>query len=183
MSALLMGAPGVINRQRTRSLTSTTCGMPGRSSDEHRTSVMPTTIENAFDSMGDALEFASKLRKEHPWMIDPRRSKVMGYWDGATSVRMRGRRGSSTGGVSGVAFTRCGLTVSAVSQIALIFTALFTPFEVALIGSGDINWALFAVNRLIDLVFIIDMFLQVLPRKHRGPPRPRANPRRRSGLP
>ena len=62
-----------------------------------------------------------------PWyIIDPRISTNLAFWDGTTLV-------------------------------ALIFTALITPFEVAFLPSAqDVN-ALFIVNRLIDTIFIFDM--------------------------
>ena len=41
---------------------------------------------------------------------------------------------------------------------ALLFTALITPFEVAFLTPGDL--ALFVVNRAIDSIFLIDLFLQ-----------------------
>ena len=45
-------------------------------------------------------------------------------------------------------------------QIALVFTATVTPFEVALLQpSFD---PLFIVNRVVDIVFTLDIFVQFL---------------------
>jgi hypothetical protein len=43
----------------------------------------------------------------------------------------------------------------------LIFTALITPYEVALLESAE-SWrdALFLINRFIDLIFLVDMAIQ-----------------------
>ena len=45
------------------------------------------------------------------------------------------------------------------TTIALVFTALVTPFEVAFLEADGVD-ALFVMNRIIDLVFILDMLLQ-----------------------
>ena len=70
-----------------------------------------------------------------PWyVIDPRKSKWMPMWDG-------------------------------VSFVAMLFTALVTPFEVAFLEPPD-SWAtagrdpLFALNRVVDSVFMLDLMLQ-----------------------
>ena len=47
-----------------------------------------------------------------------------------------------------------------ISIIALLFTALFTPYEVAFLPSTPITDPLFAVNRCVDLVFALDMVVQ-----------------------
>lgn len=55
-------------------------------------------------------------------------------------------------------------------MIALVFVALVTPFEVAFLGSpksaadlalrfGEVGW-LWCVNRLVDLIFLVDLVLQ-----------------------
>ena len=49
--------------------------------------------------------------------------------------------------------------------IALVFTALCTPYEVGFLPAAEAGFPnggrnLFIINRLIDIVFIIDMFLQ-----------------------
>ncbi|KAL1503237.1 hypothetical protein AB1Y20_011293 [Prymnesium parvum] len=62
------------------------------------------------------------------WLIDPRTSRRVGYWD-------------------------------AVTALALVFTALVTPFEVALLDSNDVS-TLFIVNRVVDMIFVIDIVLQ-----------------------
>ena len=49
-----------------------------------------------------------------------------------------------------------------VTGVALIFTALLTPFEVGFIPArGEVD-GLFVFNRLIDFLFICDMCLQFL---------------------
>ena len=50
----------------------------------------------------------------------------------------------------------------ACTSIALIFTAIVTPFEVSFLAPTTINgpWTLFVLNRLIDAIFIVDMGLQ-----------------------
>jgi potassium voltage-gated channel Eag-related subfamily H protein 7 len=66
------------------------------------------------------------------FIIDPRHSKFSGYWD-------------------------------LVTMLALLFTAVVTPFEVSFLSAPQ-KWeevdGLFLVNRLIDLIFIIDLILQ-----------------------
>ena len=73
------------------------------------------------------------------WVIDPRVSKVLGTWD-------------------------------IVCVFALIFVALVTPFEVAFLESprdaadlywrfGSVGW-LWCTNRIVDLLFTLDLFLQ-----------------------
>ena len=42
---------------------------------------------------------------------------------------------------------------------ALVFTAFVTPFEVALLEGGGVD-ALFVINRVIDILFLLDMCLQ-----------------------
>lgn len=85
-----------------------------------------------------ALEQQYKLGGEQrqnrsPLVIDPRRSKVIGYWD-------------------------------SVAGFALLFTATVTPFEVGFLQPPDasVRWTdgLFLLNRMIDLIFIVDMALQ-----------------------
>ena len=44
----------------------------------------------------------------------------------------------------------------AVTSIALIITALVTPFEVAFLENEGVD-ALFVINRVIDVIFIVDM--------------------------
>ena len=68
--------------------------------------------------------------KQPPWLIDPRTSQNMAKWD-------------------------------IITAIALAFTALFTPYEIAYLGAPK-DWTerLFLINRLVDLIFLIDMCLQ-----------------------
>lgn len=50
----------------------------------------------------------------------------------------------------------------AVTAIALVFTALVTPYEVGFLPPATNPWnALWLVNRVIDLVFIFDMLFQI----------------------
>eukprot|EP00966_Prymnesium_polylepis_P201799 4675806-Prymnesium_polylepis.3 len=66
---------------------------------------------------------------QNRWVIDPRSSHFMKYWDSCTIA-------------------------------ALIFTALATPFEVAFLPPPkDTSSSLFWINRVVDSVFLIDMFL------------------------
>ena len=67
------------------------------------------------------------------WVIDPRSSSAIGYWD-------------------------------LVASLALVFTAIVTPFEVGFLEPipSTERWGdpLFLSNRFVDLVFISDMLLQ-----------------------
>ena len=64
------------------------------------------------------------------WLIDPRTSRRIGYWD-------------------------------AVASAAIIFTALVTPYEVSFVPpASSAAEPLFIANRVLDLVFIVDMVLQ-----------------------
>jgi len=85
-----------------------------------------------------ALEQQYKLGGEQrqnrsPLVIDPRKNKLIGYWD-------------------------------SVAGFALLFTATVTPFEVGFLQPPDasVRWTdgLFLLNRMIDLIFIVDMALQ-----------------------
>ena len=48
-----------------------------------------------FNSLQEAVDFRMQVRKEHPWMIDPRKNKNLAYWDGVTSVRCEKHKLSS----------------------------------------------------------------------------------------
>lgn len=64
------------------------------------------------------------------WIIDPRHSRRQPYWDGVTTA-------------------------------ALVFTALVTPLEVSFFEpSTEPSDILFIANRLIDIIFFLDMILQ-----------------------
>jgi len=67
------------------------------------------------------------------WVIDPRKSKFIGRWDLAAGL-------------------------------ALMFTAIVTPYEVGFLqpvpADERMSDALFLCNRVIDIVFVIDMILQ-----------------------
>ena len=50
-----------------------------------------------------------------------------------------------------------------VAALALFFTALVTPYEVAFLDSATVPdgpWVLFVINRFVDLIFLIDLCLQ-----------------------
>jgi len=71
-----------------------------------------------------------RFRKIPWWITDPRKSKLVGYWDTVTSL-------------------------------ALIFTALVTPYEVGLLPpSESASEPLFIINRVIDFIFVVDICLQ-----------------------
>lgn len=93
---------------------------------------------------GGALEFMSVQARtaavlaeasgEKPWwVVDPRDNAFVGTWDVTTSV-------------------------------ALLFTAVVTPFEVGFSEptNDSSRWTepLFIINRLVDLIFLVDMLLQ-----------------------
>ena len=63
-------------------------------------------------------------------LLDPRSSRFMGYWD-------------------------------LVGLCALVFTALVTPFEISFLepSQSALN-ALFIINRIVDMIFIVDLCLQ-----------------------
>ena len=68
-------------------------------------------------------------KRSNTTIIDPRHSKFIGYWDSTTSV-------------------------------ALVYTALVTPAEVALAEAARSPLeALFLINRLLDLIFTVDMVI------------------------
>jgi len=74
-------------------------------------------------------ETRGKIKRKPWYIIDPRTSKFMGYWD-------------------------------AISMTALLFTAIVTFVEVAFVdGSGEVD-GLFIINRVVDLVFLLDLGLQ-----------------------
>ena len=75
-----------------------------------------------------AIQMQRDLRVTPKWLIDPRTSKRMGYWDFTTVM-------------------------------ALLFTALVTPFEVAFLEpvTGD---ALYVINWVVNGIFIVDMIFQ-----------------------
>ena len=75
-----------------------------------------------------AIQMQRDLRVTPKWLIDPRTSKRMGYWDFTTVM-------------------------------ALLFTALVTPFEVAFLEpvTGD---ALYVINWVVNGIFIVDMVFQ-----------------------
>jgi hypothetical protein len=49
-----------------------------------------------------------------------------------------------------------------VTTIALLFTAFFTPIEVSFMEAAPVGWnALFLLNRGVDIVFILDIYVQL----------------------
>ena len=74
------------------------------------------------------------IKRRSGWVVDPRTSRMMGFWDAATTVRTRVPDG------------RCRSTPRAprpqpplppaASQICLVFTALVTPLEVGFFGGA-----------------------------------------------
>jgi len=81
-----------------------------------------------------SMMFETLRKRSKPWwVIDPRKSRWMAIWDMA-------------------------------GTLALLYTALVTPFEVAFLEAPD-TWTmarsdvLFLINRLVDAIFIIDMFV------------------------
>ena len=70
-----------------------------------------------------------RKRKQASWLIDPRKSKFVGRWDGVTGI-------------------------------ALLFTALFTPYEISYMGTAELGGVRFVINRLVDLIFMVDLVLQ-----------------------
>ena len=80
----------------------------------------------------DTVALYRKHEAKKRFIIDPRTSSAIAWWDLVTAM-------------------------------ALCFTALVTPYEVAFLPSAtlpDGPWPLFAINRVIDLVFLIDLILQ-----------------------
>eukprot|EP00965_Chrysotila_dentata_P222733 6193142-Pleurochrysis_carterae.AAC.2 len=73
------------------------------------------------------------VSQKKPWfVIDPRSSSRIGYWD-------------------------------AITGMALVFTALVTPYEVAFLSAASSPLdPLFIINRVVDLIFLADMVVQFL---------------------
>lgn len=84
-------------------------------------------MHDPVDLLDANLETLQSLRPPPWWLVDPRKSKWIGWWD-----------------------TLIGL--------ALIFTALVTPYEVALLET--VLDKLFVANRLVDGLFLLDIVLQ-----------------------
>jgi hypothetical protein len=99
--------------------------------DKVRQSRRQSTLFTSVTDTIMSLRMELKNRTSKPWyIIDPRSSPFISYWDTSTAL-------------------------------ALIFTAVVTPFEVAFLsGPIDPLDPLFIINRLIDLVFIMDMVFQ-----------------------
>ena len=77
------------------------------------------------------LKASGKIEGNKWWIIDPRKNEHVGHWDGVTSL-------------------------------ALVFTALVTPYEVAFLPAPRACCldSLFFINRVVDLIFVLDMCLQ-----------------------
>ena len=75
----------------------------------------------------------ARRKTKYVFLIDPRTSPWIGYWD-------------------------------LILSFALVFTAAFTPVEVAFMGIPEDRWRdpLFVVNRIVDLIFILDMGMQFI---------------------
>ena len=137
-------------RWRTRATTEA----PG-DSPPSRNFAVPTGAKTSFADAVVEVSFSRsrspirpfKMKKESPrytrfaacWVIDPRHSSLLGPWD-------------------------------ALCILSLLFVALVTPFEVAFLESprsaddivlrfGSVGW-LWCLNRLVDIIFTIDLVLQ-----------------------
>lgn len=79
-----------------------------------------------------AAKHAQKSIDNAKYLIDPRKSKFIGYWDSVTGL-------------------------------ALVFTAVVTPWEVAFAAPPTkFIESMFLFNRFIDSIFLVDMALQFL---------------------
>ena len=78
-----------------------------------------------------SLSIVRSLSPSSRWVLDPRTVGFVAHWDMAMTL-------------------------------ALFYVALVTPVEVAFIPSPEEKWSnpIFLVNRLLDVIFITDMFLQ-----------------------
>ena len=53
------------------------------------------------------------------------------------------------------------IIIGRVAQVvALLYVMIVTPFEVSFLGQPSLHEAIFWLNRLLDLIFVFDMFLQ-----------------------
>ena len=88
-------------------------------------------VSHALDS-AIAGEHAKRSLDNSKYLIDPRKSKFIGYWD-------------------------------VVTGLALVFTALVTPWEVAFAEPPKkFIESMFLFNRFVDSIFLVDMVLQFL---------------------
>ena len=69
-----------------------------------------------------AAKHAQKSMENSKYLIDPRKSKFVGRWDGVTGI-------------------------------ALIFTALFTPYEISYMGTAELR----GVRFVVDLIFMAQL--------------------------
>ena len=139
---------GVSDRSRSITMAERGAGAPGRLLDAWGRSlgklstVMPQDISfsklarwagadkpsesGTSDSRRQALVMLIKPR----YVIDPRKSKYLKYWD-------------------------------SVAAAALIFTALVTPLEVGFLHRAEsADEPIFVANRVVDVIFLFDVFLQ-----------------------
>ena len=102
---------------------------------QQATTLVGSTAAKAAASVSDVLELdhSKHFQSKGPisrYVIDPRSSKWIGYWDGVTGL-------------------------------ALIFTAVCTPWEVSFVPAcTQPNEPWFIANRVVDVVFIVDVILQ-----------------------
>jgi len=105
-----------------------------------------------------------------PWYIlDPTGQLIREQRsDASTRLQLDPTAGKGVCGFSAQQYARCMVRMptvypwwDAVTAIALIFTALVTPYEVGFLPPATSPWnALWLINRFIDLIFIFDMFIQ-----------------------
>lgn len=79
---------------------------------------------------GQRREKRRDKRRKNKCLIDPRTSRRLGYWDATTTT-------------------------------ALLYTAIMSPFEVGFLPPPtEALEPVFMINRLVDVIFLLDMFLQ-----------------------
>lgn len=94
--------------------------------------VRRASIQAQREAIKSSIHYTGTKQKKW-WVIDPRQSSAVNYWDGVT-------------------------------MLAMIFTALVTPFEVGFVDSPPLDERggnpLFWINRVVDIIFVLDMLLQ-----------------------
>ena len=102
-----------------------------KNSDLARLEEAEKPVSHALDT-AIAGEHAKRSLDNSKYLIDPRNSKFIGYWD-------------------------------VVTGLALVFTALVTPWEVAFAEPPKkFIESMFLFNRFVDSIFLVDMVLQFL---------------------
>ena len=87
-------------------------------------------VDSDLTAKSSAQAAAAPNHPHPPWLIDPRKSKFIGYWD-------------------------------LVTGLALLFTAIVTPWEVAFAKPPTTALeSMFLFNRFIDSIFVFDMGIQ-----------------------